>query len=144
MAAPRRRRRVQWPLPLVTAARPPIQTRATEPAALPLQRAGVRLADFDADGRADLFLVEPQSGLWFGALGGRGDSSYVPGQWSVAGEPIAADLNGDGRSDLFVYDASTGEWLQAMNMPNGRFITYNGRLAARVPHRHRGLRRRRP
>jgi len=100
--------------------------RATEPAAWPLQRAGVRLADFDADGRADLFLVEPQSGLWFGALRGRGDSSFVPGQWSVAGEPIAADLNGDGRSDLFVYDAGTGEWLQAMNMSGGRFTTYKG------------------
>ena len=105
---------------------------------------GVRLADFDADGRDDLFLVEPQSGAWFSALGGRGDFSYVPGQWSVAGEPIAVDLNGDGSSDLFVYDASTGEWLQAMSLHDGRFITYKGCLAARLPHLGRRLRRRRP
>ena len=47
----------------------------------------------------------------------------------VAGEPIAVDLNGDGGSDLFVYDASTGEWLQAMNLNDGRLITYNGSWA---------------
>ena len=80
----------------VTAAATTDSERATRTGRIAVQRAGVRLADFDADGRDDLFLVEPQSGSWFGALGGRGDFSYVPGQWSVAGEPIAVDLNGDG------------------------------------------------
>ncbi len=135
--------------PVAAAARnsgaPTDSKEGTEPAALPLEPAGVRLADFDADRRGDLFLVEPQSGLWFAALGGRGDVSSVPGQWSVAGVPIAADLNGDGRSDLFVYDAGTGEWLQAMSLPDGTFLTSTGHLAApgTARHRHRGLRRRR-
>ena len=100
---------------------------ATEPAA-PSQRAAVRLADFDADGRDDPFLADAQSGSWFSALG-RGEFPQVPGRRRVAGEPMAVDLNGDGGSDLFVYDASTGEWLQAMNLNDGRFITYNGSWA---------------
>ena len=57
---------------------------------------------------------------------------------------MAVDLNGDGGSDLFVYDASTGEWLQAMSLHDGRFVTYNGSWAARLPHLGRRLRRRWP
>ena len=95
-------------------------------AAPSLQRAGVRLADFDADGRDDLFLAEPQSGYMVQRAWRPWRSSRTAGRWSVAGEPMALDLNGDGRSDLFVYDASTGEWLQAMSLNDGGFITYNG------------------
>jgi autotransporter-associated beta strand protein len=99
----------------------------TEPAA-PSQRAAVRLADLDADGRDDPFLADAQSGSWFSALG-PGEFPHVPGRRLVAGEPIAVDLNGDGFSDLFVYDASTGGWLQAMNLNDGRLITYSGSWA---------------
>ena len=119
-------------------------TRATEPAALPLQRAGVRLADFDGDGRADLFLVEPQSGLWFGALGGRGDSSYRAG-------PVECGRRADCRGP-------ERRWPQrslrlrcehrrvAAGDEHARRQVHHlqRRLAARVPHRDRGLRRRRP
>lgn len=86
-------------------------------------RPGVRLVDFDRDGRDDAFLIDPYTGLWFSALGGPGDFLYSAGQWTVVGEPMALDLNGDRRADLFVYDPATGRWIEALSRGDGRFVT---------------------
>jgi hypothetical protein len=86
----------------------------------------VRLADFDADGTGDAFISEPGTGAWFAALGQPGSFRHMPGQFSVAGEPIALKLNDDARADLFVYNVQTGQWLQATSMGDGRFVSSTG------------------
>ncbi|MGB2713372.1 MAG: C25 family cysteine peptidase [Vicinamibacterales bacterium] len=83
----------------------------------------VRLSDFDGNGRGDALIAQPSTGAWFAALGEVGGFRYVPGQFSVAGEPMALKLDSDGRADVFVYDAFTGAWLLGTTQSDGTFLT---------------------
>lgn len=83
----------------------------------------VRLADFDGNGRGDAWIAQPSTGAWFAALGEVGGFRYVPGQFSVPGEPLALKLDADGRADVFVYDAFTGVWLLGTTQSDGTLLT---------------------
>lgn len=86
----------------------------------------VRLADLDADGLGDALISQPDTGIWYAAIGSPGSFRYAPGQFTVAGEPLALNLDGDARSDVFVYDRRTGQWLQGISQGNGTFLTTTG------------------
>lgn len=63
-------------------------------------------ADFNADGKLDLVVVNDFSGVGFGSLMGFGDGAFnaVAQNIQIAGNAAAAgDLNGDGKLDLVVY-----------------------------------------
>jgi hypothetical protein len=86
----------------------------------------VRLADFDGNGRGDAFIAQPSTGDWFAVFGDPGGFRYVPGQFSVAGEPMALKLDADGRADVFVYDSYNGAWLLGTAQSDGTFLTSTG------------------
>jgi hypothetical protein len=63
----------------------------------------VTAGDFDGDGRSDVFLYDPASGVWFVVqFTGGGNATYTAGLWAPNWTITAADFNGDGRTDLFL------------------------------------------
>ena len=84
------------------------------------------LADFDGDGRDDVFLYAPETGLWSLALTETHDFRYSSGQWAPGLQLVAAQLNDDGLADLFGYDRRTGAWMQALSGADGTFTTSAG------------------
>ena len=81
----------------------------------PNSAAARHLADFDGDGRADVFVYAPETGHWYLALTEAHDFRYHAGQWAPGLQVVAAQLTDDGVADLFGYDADTGAWVQALN-----------------------------
>ncbi len=66
--------------------------------------------DFDGDGKSDLALYHPGSGLWHI----RGSATGVEAVMACGGPgclPVAGDYDGDGKSDLAVYQPSSGAWM---------------------------------
>jgi len=61
-------------------------------------------ADYNGDGRADLAVFRPSTGVWY-VLGVR-----VTVYGTTGDIPVPADYNGDGRADLAVFRPSTGVW----------------------------------
>ena len=74
-----------------------------------------QLADFDGDGRTDVFLYEATTGLWHLALSEPQAFRYHSGQWAPGLQLVAAQLTDDGLADVFGYHAQTGAWVQALN-----------------------------
>ena len=87
------------------------------------------LADFDGDGRDDLFTYAPDTGAWTLALGDAPSVQPVTGTWAPHARLEVAHLNTDRRADLFGYDETTGAWFQALTAADGTFTTHAGTWA---------------
>lgn len=78
------------------------------------------VADFDADGRADLTVYRPSNGVWYLNGSKRGFSAV---QFGTIGDAIApADFDGDGVTDIAVFRPSTGNWF-ILNSANNTFAS---------------------
>jgi len=98
-------------LPARAAGSPPAATRPSPPSA-PVSVAELGDdTDMDADGRADVFRVDPVSGQWSVSFGGTSTWTHLA---SAPGVPISqlrlADMDGDSRSDVFRVDPVSGQW----------------------------------
>jgi glucose/arabinose dehydrogenase len=64
--------------------------------------------DFDGDGRADIAVFRPSTGVWW--ISYSGTTGYAI-QWGESGDiPVPGDYDGDGRIDVAVFRPSTGVW----------------------------------
>ena len=64
-------------------------------------------ADYDGDGKADLAVFTPLTGIW--KVRRSSDSTLQSIQFGTSGDrPIAGDYDGDGRADFAVYRDGTG------------------------------------
>jgi hypothetical protein len=106
-------------------------TTAADPT--PAAHEPIRLADFNADGRADVLVYAANSGRWAAAFDDAAGISLRAGQWDPSWQVVAADLNGDGRSDLVFYRADTGEWVQALTTGVGTSSYTRGTLGGGAP-----------
>jgi hypothetical protein len=87
----------------------------------------ISVADFDADGKSDLFLYNPANGQFFKALNNTstlGTFTYVGGTWASGWQVNVVDINGDLKSDVLLYNAGTGRWAQAITGNPQNDFTY--------------------
>jgi hypothetical protein len=74
-------------------------------------RFGAAAGDADGDGRADLLVYDPSSGLWY-VRGANGAVVSWGQAWGGAGfTPVSGDYDGDLVSDLAVYDRASASWF---------------------------------
>jgi hypothetical protein len=91
---------------------------------------GFTVGDFDGDGRSDLTVFRPSTGIWYSLLSG---GSATATQWGVSTDmDVSADFDGDGKSDVAVWRPSTGTWY-IIYSSDGTVHTANWGVAGDVP-----------
>src|SRR6185369_11820982 len=65
--------------------------------------------DFDGDGKSDITVYGPSTGLWYILQSSTNFTTYTWGGWGNPGDqPLAGDFDGDGKADLAVWRPQSG------------------------------------
>jgi len=68
-------------------------------------------ADFDSDGKADLTLYRPSTGVWWISQSTSNYTTYVSRTWGASTDiAVPGDYDGDGKADVAIFRPSTGAW----------------------------------
>jgi hypothetical protein len=68
-----------------------------------------KVADFDGDGKTDISVWRPDTGVWYAATSSNG--SFFATQFGIATDiPAPGDYDGDGKTDEAVFRPSEGNW----------------------------------
>lgn len=83
-------------------------------------------ADFDGDGKSELFLYNTSTGQWYLVQFTDTTEIYIGGAWAPGWTIRDGDFDGDGKADLFLYNPSNGQWFVAQTILPGAFSFYTG------------------
>jgi FG-GAP-like repeat len=92
-----------------------------------------RIGDFDGDGRVDLPLYRPSTGMWHVMKPAAGSDLNL--NWGVDTDlPMPGDYDGDGKTDVAVYRPATGVWWVLLSSTNwATFVTYQWGTNTDIP-----------
>jgi hypothetical protein len=108
---------------------------ATSSAALLTVLRGNARSDFDGDGKTDLALFRPSTGIWYIEQSTTNYTTYLAQQWGLTTDrPLNGDYDGDGKADLALYRPSTGIWYVMLSSTNyTSYIAHQWGLSTDIP-----------
>jgi hypothetical protein len=89
--------------------------------------------DVDADGKSDITVWRPSSGVWYSLLSNT-PGTYIATQWGLASDtPVPGDYDGDGKMDVGVWRSNTSVWYALRSSAPGTYIATQWGLSSDIP-----------
>jgi hypothetical protein len=74
---------------------------------------------YDGDGKTDMAVYRPSTGVWYIQQSSTNNTTYVTYQWGLSTDvPVPGDFDGDGKTDLAVFRPTTGVWYLLLSSTN--------------------------
>jgi hypothetical protein len=92
-------------------------------------------ANFDGDGKTDLAIYRPDTGVWWLLQSSAGFTSYATFRWGLPSDiPVPGDYDGDGKTDVAVFRPDTGVWWLLRSSTNfTSYATFRWGLPSDIP-----------
>ena len=75
--------------------------------------------DYDGDGKMDITVYRPATGIWYILKSSTAFTGYAAYQWGGSTDtPVSGDYDGDGKSDVAVFRPATGLWYVLKSSTN--------------------------